>query len=151
MVANPNNSDEAMISDKEHLDIACKLLGVDLATCEKTFTVRKVVAPGETYIKPLSPAQAESAKDSLAMLIYSKLFDWLVTRINKSINNKSESKSFIGVLDIYGFESFEQNSFEQFCINYANEKLQQQFNQVIIFLSEGGNDVLITRTAHLQN
>jgi myosin-5 len=133
---NPNNSDEAIIGDKEHLEIACKLLGVDLATCEKTFTVRKVVAPGETYIKPLSPAQAESAKDSLAMLIYSKLFDWLVSRINKSINNKPESKSFIGVLDIYGFESFEQNSFEQFCINYANEKLQQQFNQHIFKIEQ---------------
>jgi myosin-5 len=75
------------------------------------------------------------------MLLYGKLFDHLVSVINKGLMGSSggidqESKRFIGVLDIYGFEFFEKNSFEQFCINWANEKLQQQFNQHIFKLEQ---------------
>ena len=78
------------------------------------------------------------ARDALSKCIYSRLFDWIVVKVNKALERKSSSKAkdkdkkhkFIGVLDIYGFETFEINSFEQFCINYANEKLQQQFNSV---------------------
>jgi len=62
------------------------------------------------------------------------MFDWLVKRINVSIESTKKHSSFIGVLDIYGFEFFESNSFEQFCINYANEKLQQHFNQYVFKL-----------------
>ena len=63
--------------------------------------------------------------------MYAKLFDWLVQRINDSLKNDSKNRktNFIGVLDIYGFEIFQLNSLEQFCINYANEKLHQQFNE----------------------
>lgn len=68
----------------------------------------------------------------MAKCIYSRLFDWIVVQINRALMRKSgKMHKFIGVLDIYGFETFETNSFEQFCINYANEKLQQQFNMVI--------------------
>lgn len=67
--------------------------------------------------------------------MYSQLFNWIVSQINKSLKSPAKTHCFIGVLDIYGFETFELNSFEQFCINYANEKLQQQFCQVfIVFL-----------------
>ena len=84
--------------------------------------------------------QALFARDALSKSIYSRLFDWIVVKVNKALERKSSSKAkdkdkkhkFIGVLDIYGFETFEINSFEQFCINYANEKLQQQFNSVRI-------------------
>ena len=69
------------------------------------------------------------------MLLYSRMFDWIVLRINDNINSK-KFQSFIGVLDIYGFESFQTNSFEQFCINWANEKLQQQYNQHVFKLSQ---------------
>ena len=64
--------------------------------------------------------------------MYAQLFDWIVTVINNALENSRDKTDhkIIGVLDIYGFETFEINSFEQFCINYANEKLQQQFNQV---------------------
>ena len=79
--------------------------------------------------KPLDAAAAASSRDSLAKTLYSRLFDWLVAKINESIGQDAESDTFIGVLDIYGFESFKTNSFEQFCINLANEKLQQHFNQ----------------------
>lgn len=75
--------------------------------------------------------QASGARDALAKHIYAQLFAWIVDMVNKALNTSGESKiRFIGVLDIYGFETFDINSFEQFCINYANEKLQQQFNLV---------------------
>ena len=60
------------------------------------------------------------------------MFDWVVEQINCALKASTKHHVFIGVLDIYGFETFDVNSFEQFCINYANEKLQQQFNQVIL-------------------
>ena len=77
--------------------------------------------------------QSTTARDSLAKHLYSTLFDWIVNIINTSLSPSSSSSAhsaFIGVLDIYGFEVFDENTFEQFCINYANEKLQQQFNMV---------------------
>ena len=72
-----------------------------------------------------------SGLDALAKAIYSKLFDWLVQKINTSIGQDEKSELKIGVLDIYGFEQFKKNDFEQFCINLANEKLQQHFNQQV--------------------
>jgi myosin-5 len=72
----------------------------------------------------------------LAKFIYSKIFDWIVVQINKALKPSSKVHKFIGVLDIYGFETFDINSFEQFCINYANEKLQQQFNQHVFKLEQ---------------
>lgn len=76
------------------------------------------------------------ARDALAKHIYSQLFNWVVDEINKSLEFHGQRQSFIGVLDIYGFETFETNSFEQFCINYANEKLQQQFCQHVFKLEQ---------------
>ncbi|KAL8137294.1 hypothetical protein V2J09_003295 [Rumex salicifolius] len=79
---------------------------------------------------------AELLMDGLAKTIYSRLFDWLVEKINSSIGQDPNSKCLIGVLDIYGFESFKTNSFEQFCINYTNEKLQQHFNQHVFKMEQ---------------
>ncbi|XP_013915654.1 PREDICTED: unconventional myosin-Vb-like [Thamnophis sirtalis] len=76
----------------------------------------------------MSLQQAVNARNALAKHIYAQLFNWIVQHINKALHTTVKQHSFIGVLDIYGFETFEYNSFEQFCINYANEKLQQQFN-----------------------
>ncbi|GLU03760.1 hypothetical protein SLE2022_209430 [Rubroshorea leprosula] len=70
----------------------------------------------------------EDSLDALAKIVYSRLFDWIVDKINSSIGQDPDSKFLIGVLNIYGFESFKTNSFEQFCINLTNEKLQQHFN-----------------------
>ena len=79
----------------------------------------------------LNADMALYGRDGLVKFIYEKLFLWIVALINKALGTTTPTKNFqfIGVLDIYGFEHFETNSFEQFCINYANEVLQQQFNQ----------------------
>uniref|UniRef100_A0A4X1T9R6 Unconventional myosin-Va n=1 Tax=Sus scrofa TaxID=9823 RepID=A0A4X1T9R6_PIG len=90
----------------------------------------------ETYIKPISKLQATNARDALAKHIYAKLFNWIVDHVNQALHSAVKQHSFIGVLDIYGFETFEINSFEQFCINYANEKLQQQFNMHVFKLEQ---------------
>jgi myosin-5 len=71
-----------------------------------------------------------------AKTLYSKMFDWLVTTVNVSIGQDASAVMKIGVLDIYGFESFKSNSFEQFCINLANEKLQQHFNQHVFKMEQ---------------
>jgi len=81
----------------------------------------------------LNPEQASEARDGLAKAVYSALFEWVVGRVNKSIQVAPgvRAASFIGLLDIFGFESFKHNGFEQFLINYCNEVLQQQFNQFV--------------------
>jgi len=84
----------------------------------------------------MTQAEASFARDALAKHIYSLLFQKIVTMINKSLASSNRPHRFIGVLEIYGFETFEWNSLEQFCINYANEKLQQQFNQHVFNLEQ---------------
>lgn len=76
----------------------------------------------------------------MAKAIYAKMFDVIVLRINKSLSHEEKMTSFIGVLDIFGFESFVKNSFEQICINYANEKLQQFFNSHIFKMEQAEYD-----------
>ncbi|XP_034402698.1 unconventional myosin-Vb isoform X1 [Cyclopterus lumpus] len=122
--------------DDLHLQHFCRLLGVELKQMEHWLCHRKLVTASETYVKNMSSKQAENARDALAKLIYARMFDWIVQHINKALHTTAKQHSFIGVLDIYGFETFEVNSFEQFCINYANEKLQQQFNSHVFKLEQ---------------
>eukprot|EP00026_Physarum_polycephalum_P000058 Phypoly_transcript_00058.p1 GENE.Phypoly_transcript_00058~~Phypoly_transcript_00058.p1 ORF type:complete len:2549 (-),score=561.62 Phypoly_transcript_00058:70-7716(-) len=121
--------DTVEINSPEALQTVAKLIQCSELDLGKALTTRTVQMKNEKLTVPLTIEQSMSARDSLSMLLYSQMFDWLVGRINKSIHQIGKSKFFIGVLDIYGFESFTKNSFEQFCINYANEKLQQLFNQ----------------------
>ncbi|KAJ9077392.1 Myosin type-2 heavy chain 1 [Entomophthora muscae] len=99
---------------------------------------KQIVTRSDKIISNLTPAQTTVVRDSAAKFLYSNLFDWLIKRTNEKLANGNEAqvRSFIGVLDIYGFEHFQKNSFEQFCINYANEKLQQQFNQHVFTLEQ---------------
>ena len=95
-------------------------------------TTRSIETVGEQIVKKLDAAAANASRDALAKNLYARLFDWLVAAINRKISalgSGQRSKRSIGILDIYGFESFKENSFEQLCINLANERLQQQFNQ----------------------
>ena len=111
------------------LNDAAAVMMIDAERLAKALKTRTIVTRDGSIEKPLDAAAAANSRDSLAKTLYSRLFDWLVAKINESIGQDAESQTFIGVLDIYGFESFKTNSFEQFCINLANEKLQQHFNQ----------------------
>ncbi|XP_046728566.1 myosin VIa isoform X3 [Silurus meridionalis] len=118
------------------LEHCAELLGLDEEDLRVSLTTRVMLTTAggakDTSIKvPLKVEQANNARDALAKAVYSRLFDHVVTRVNQCFPFES-SANFIGVLDIAGFEYFEHNSFEQFCINYCNEKLQQFFNERIL-------------------
>lgn len=87
---------------------------------------------GSIYEVPLNIAQAQAGRDALAKALYNNLFEWIVSRVNVSMKPRAAAEHVIGVLDIYGFEIFEDNSFEQLCINYVNEKLQQIFIELTL-------------------
>ncbi|XP_077227543.1 myosin-6-like isoform X2 [Tasmannia lanceolata] len=119
-----------------HLRTAAELFMCDVKALEDSLCKRVIVTRDETITKSLDPESATLSRDALAKIVYSRLFDWLVTKINSSIGQDPDSKFLIGVLDIYGFESFKTNSFEQFCINLTNEKLQQHFNQHVFKMEQ---------------
>ncbi|XP_058008760.1 myosin-11 isoform X2 [Hevea brasiliensis] len=121
---------------KFHLQMTAELLMCDPHSLEDALRQRVMVTPEEIIRKSLDPHDAAVNRDGLAKTIYSRLFDWLVYKINVSIGQDPNSKFLIGVLDIYGFESFKTNSFEQFCINFTNEKLQQHFNQHVFKMDQ---------------
>ncbi|XP_059355569.1 unconventional myosin-Ib isoform X2 [Carassius carassius] len=128
-----NGFDESRIKDKNDLKEMCELLGIEQSVLERAFSYRTVEAKMEKVSTTLNVAQAYYARDALAKNLYSRLFSWLVNRINESIKAQTKSrKKVMGVLDIYGFEIFEDNSFEQFIINYCNEKLQQIFIELTL-------------------
>uniref|UniRef100_A0A671LK48 Unconventional myosin-IXb-like n=1 Tax=Sinocyclocheilus anshuiensis TaxID=1608454 RepID=A0A671LK48_9TELE len=117
------------------------LLKVKVELLVEALTTRKAMTANDTLILPYSINEAITARDSMAKSLYSALFDWIVLRINHALLNKrdleeSVPRLSIGVLDIFGFEDFKTNSFEQFCINYANEQLQYYCNQRIFTLEQ---------------
>ncbi|XP_064022704.1 unconventional myosin-XIX isoform X2 [Pogoniulus pusillus] len=113
---------------KDFVKIAGDLLKIPVDELLESLRIRTITAGKQVFKKPCSRAECETRRDCLAKVIYAKLFEWLVLVINESIYAEpSVWKSFIGLLDVYGFEAFPENSLEQLCINYANEKLQQHF------------------------
>merc|ERR1719410_1225693 len=122
--------------DDPSLPVVAALMEVEEKDLRQWLCNKKVVARNDSYVTPLKPTEAQHSRDALAKCIYSNLFDWIVFQINKALKTSKKVHKFIGVLDIYGFETFEINSFEQFCINYANEKLQQQFNMHVFKLEQ---------------
>uniref|UniRef100_A0A8C7U8B3 Unconventional myosin-IXa-like n=1 Tax=Oncorhynchus mykiss TaxID=8022 RepID=A0A8C7U8B3_ONCMY len=133
--------DSIDICNPEVLPTVSELLEVKEEMLFEALTTRKTVTVGERLIVPYKLAEAGTVRDSMAKSLYSALFDWIVFRTNHALlNNKDLEDSAkilsIGVLDIFGFEDYENNSFEQFCINFANERLQHYFNQHIFKLEQ---------------
>uniref|UniRef100_A0A671Q2Y7 Unconventional myosin-IXb-like n=1 Tax=Sinocyclocheilus anshuiensis TaxID=1608454 RepID=A0A671Q2Y7_9TELE len=129
------------VGPPEVLSTLSDLLKVKEELLVEALTKRKTVTVNDKLILPYSHSEAITARDSMAKSLYSALFDWIVLRINHALLNKRDMEESvsclsIGVLDIFGFEDFETNSFEQFCINYANEQLQYYFNQHIFKLEQ---------------
>ena len=127
----------AAISDQSVVDFVAYLLEVESAHVNKALTIRIVETSrggrrGSVYEVPLNIAQATAVRDALSKAIYFNLFDWIVQRVNVSLQARGSIANSVGILDIYGFEIFEKNSFEQLCINYVNEKLQQIFIQLTL-------------------
>ncbi|XP_039812357.1 myosin-11-like isoform X8 [Panicum virgatum] len=131
--------DSSVIKDEKsrfHLNTAGELLMCDCGKLENALINREINTPEGVITTTVGPSSATISRDGLAKQIYSRLFDWLVNRINASIGQDPDSNKLIGVLDIYGFESFKTNSFEQLCINFTNEKLQQHFNQNVFKMEQ---------------
>jgi myosin-5 len=128
----------AQVADERSLAYAAKFLGVDPDQLRCALTERIILARNQEIKTQLTPDRAVDARDALAKTIYGALFLWVVDQVNKSIGweNDADIRSSCGVLDIFGFECFAVNSFEQLCINYTNEALQQQFNQFIFKLEQ---------------
>ncbi|KAJ3218489.1 Myosin type-2 heavy chain 1 [Dinochytrium kinnereticum] len=133
------NREEAQIADDDaSLIFATTLLGLNKQDFRKWIVKKQIITRSEKITSNLNLSQALIGRDSIAKFIYSMLFDWLVKVVNNNLtrDTSEDNLTFIGVLDIYGFEHFKKNSFEQFCINYANEKLQQEFNQHVFKLEQ---------------
>ncbi|KQK09452.1 myosin-17 isoform X4 [Brachypodium distachyon] len=131
--------DSSVLKDDKsrfHLNTAGELLMCDCEKLENALIKREINTPEGVITTTVGPNSATISRDGFAKQIYSRLFDWLVNRINASIGQDPSSDKLIGVLDIYGFESFKTNSFEQLCINFTNEKLQQHFNQNVFKMEQ---------------
>ncbi|XP_040194327.1 unconventional myosin-Ic isoform X1 [Rana temporaria] len=128
----------AQVTTENQIKYLARLLSVDTTVLRESLIHKKIIAKGEELNSPLNLEQAAYARDALAKAIYGRTFSWLVSKINKSLAYKGTdmhklgSASVIGLLDIYGFEVFQHNSFEQFCINFCNEKLQQLFIELTL-------------------
>lgn len=132
-----NKEGNAEIADASVIDFVAYLLEVDAQHVNKAMEVRIIetsrgMRRGSVYESPMNIPQATAVRDALSKAIYNNMFDWIVQRVNQSLKARGAVAQSIGILDIYGFEIFEKNSFEQLCINYVNEKLQQIFIQLTL-------------------
>lgn len=125
----------AQVSSKSALIRTSELLGLNSDQLAEVLTHRSMILRGEEISTPLTVEQAVDSRDSMAMALYSQCFNWIIRKLNIRIRGREDFKS-ISILDIFGFENFEVNRFEQFNINYANEKLQEYFNKHIFSLEQ---------------
>lgn len=131
------NTDQASMPDNTAAQKLCHLLGLNVTEFTRAILMPKIKVGRDYVQKAQTKEQADFAVEALAKALYERLFRWLVHRINRALDRtKRQGASFIGILDIAGFEIFELNSFEQLCINYTNEKLQQLFNHTMFILEQ---------------
>ncbi|XP_058211003.1 myosin-2 isoform X2 [Rhododendron vialii] len=132
-----DNENHVEVVADEAVSSAARLMGCTIQRLMSALSTHRIQAGKDSVAKKLMLQQAIDRRDALAKFIYSSLFGWLIEEINKLLAmGKLSSGRSISILDIYGFESFQKNSFEQFCINYANERLQQHFNRHLLKLEQ---------------
>ncbi|KAH3808644.1 hypothetical protein DPMN_137001, partial [Dreissena polymorpha] len=135
-----NTDDASEIRDISHIDKICSLLEFNRQDLIDALTTKTIVTRGESVTSAMGITQSMDVRDAFVKGIYGRMFIWIVEKINTAIfkpkTDPKHYRSSIGVLDIFGFESFDVNSFEQLCINYANENLQQFFVQHIFKLEQ---------------
>ncbi|KPP56248.1 hypothetical protein Z043_126171, partial [Scleropages formosus] len=134
-VASINDAEELMATDV-HADKAAYLMGLNSADLIKGLCHPRVKVGNEWVTKGQNVQQVYYSIGALSKAVYEKMFLWMVVRINQSLDTKQPRQYFIGVLDIAGFEIFDFNTFEQLCINFTNEKLQQFFNHHMFVLEQ---------------
>ncbi|XP_024122916.1 myosin-10 isoform X3 [Oryzias melastigma] len=131
------NHDQASMPDNTAAQKLCHLLGINVLEFTRAILTPRIKVGREYVQKAQTKEQADFAIEALAKATYERLFRWLVHRINRALDRRQrQGASFIGILDIAGFEIFQLNSFEQLCINYTNEKLQQLFNHTMFILEQ---------------
>ncbi|XP_060681697.1 myosin-IIIa [Hemiscyllium ocellatum] len=139
-VVTEHQTDKSNIVNLEMLENASSLLYIQTDELQEALTSHCVVTRGETIVRPNTVEKATDVRDATAKALYGRLFSWIVNRINTLLKpetflsddaDSTDKGANIGILDIFGFENFKRNSFEQLCINIANEQIQFYFNQHI--------------------
>lgn len=134
---NLNNIESSEVADAVNANRIATLLGVNKATLCDALTRKTLIAQGDKVVSTITAASAIDGRDALVKAIYGHIFEFIVEVINKTLNKDQQlSSGSVGILDIFGFENFDSNSFEQLCINYANENLQQFFVRHIFKLEQ---------------
>ncbi|XP_037096279.1 myosin-IIIb isoform X3 [Syngnathus acus] len=140
-ITSQHQTDKSEVPNSEALENAASLLNIGSEELQEALTSQCVVTRGETIIRTNTVDKAADVRDAMSKALYGRLFSWIVNRINTLLqpdmsNCTAESGMNVGILDIFGFENFKKNSFEQLCINIANEQIQFYFNQHIFDLEQ---------------
>uniref|UniRef100_A0A665V3G1 Myosin, heavy chain 11a, smooth muscle n=1 Tax=Echeneis naucrates TaxID=173247 RepID=A0A665V3G1_ECHNA len=131
------NQEQATMPDNTAAQKVCHLQGINVTDFTRAILTPRIKVGREVVQKAQTKEQADFATEALAKAVFERLFRWILSRVNKALDKtKRQGASFLGILDIAGFEIFEDNSFEQLCINYTNEKLQQLFNHTMFILEQ---------------
>uniref|UniRef100_A0A4W3IW94 non-specific serine/threonine protein kinase n=1 Tax=Callorhinchus milii TaxID=7868 RepID=A0A4W3IW94_CALMI len=134
-ISSKHQTDKSEVPDAEALENTSTLLGIGSEELQEALTSHCVVTRGETIVRTNTVDKAADVRDAMSKALYGRLFSWIVNQINTLLHD-AESGMNVGILDIFGFENFKKNSFEQLCINIANEQIQFYFNQHIFALEQ---------------